>query len=213
MKSYIEPDISCHEIKVGNYIVDIMRDGEIIEIQSRHFYKLKNKLSKLLETNRVTVVYPVVRQKWILRIDSESGEIMSRRKSPKTGRICHILTELYGIRDLLDNNDLSFAVVRLDAEECRSKERDSGECSPTSWLDTTTFGGTRERGLGRVLQSDSRFEALEGSFTAAEFSRVSGIPARHVHKAIKVLSESGVIRCVGKEGRRFLWQKVTTGTK
>lgn len=220
--------MSCHEVRLQGFVVDILREDEVYEIQSRRFYVLRHKLSKLLETHKVTVVYPVVRQKWIIWVDEESGQVVRRRKSPKMGRACHILAELYGIRDLLAHENLSFAVVSLDAEEYRRaprrtsgektgsaeahvckgrshKGQDRLECIPLVWHDMTCFGGTRERGLERVLPE---FPELAGEFTSLEFGRAARLP-RHedVHKAMKVLSAADVIRCVGKQGRRCVYRK------
>ena len=210
LKSMIEPDVSCHEVKLGRYIVDVLREDGIYEIQSRHFYKLINKLTKLLETHKVTIVYPVIRTKWIVWVDEDSGRIVRRRKSPKTGRPCHILSELYGIRGLLAHENLSFIVAGLDAEEYRGAAVNKGPahtkkgrlwpCIPLTWLDLISFGGTIERGLGRVIPE------LPAEFTSLEFGRGCGMAANYVHRALGVLRETGLIECVGKRGARKLYR-------
>jgi hypothetical protein len=221
IKHYIEPDTSCHEVRLDSFIVDILREDGVYEIQSRHFYLLRNKLINLLKSYKVTVVYPVVRTKWIVWVNDESGEVMKRRKSPKKGLPCHILSELYGIRDLLQHENLSFAVVSLDAEEYRRevgekqkkpsgkkvmsrryrKGQDRLDCVPLKWVDMLNFGGTRAHGLSQLMPE------LADEFTSLEFGRAGGFPQKTVHKAMKVLSEAGIIRCVGKQGRRLMYRK------
>ena len=85
LKSYLEPDSAYHEQKVGRYVADICRGEEIIEIQTRAFDKLKNKLGLFAKDYRVTVVYPIDVVKYLSWIHPETGEITSRRRSPKKG--------------------------------------------------------------------------------------------------------------------------------
>ena len=48
LKNYFEPDLSSQEVKIGNFIADIYNEEGIIEIQTRNFYKLKEKLQVFL---------------------------------------------------------------------------------------------------------------------------------------------------------------------
>ena len=72
LKNYIEPDEDYQEIPIENYVADIYRDGEIIEIQTRQFNKLRNKLTTFLSLYPVTIVYPIPREKWVIWIDEEN---------------------------------------------------------------------------------------------------------------------------------------------
>ncbi|MCL1790721.1 MAG: hypothetical protein FWG40_05100 [Peptococcaceae bacterium] len=206
LKTRIEPDVACHEVKLNGYYVDVLRDEVVFEIQSRNLYVIKEKLRSLLGTHRVTVVYPVIRTKWIVWVD-EVGQVVRRRKSPKSGQVCHVLAELYGIRDLLDHENLSFRVDCLDAEDFRLVRGKAEtvkrlECVPLTWLDVVEFGGTRERGLERVLPE------LVDEFTSKEFGRMGGLQQNLASKALKVLRDSGVIEQVGKRGRLYLYRRI-----
>ncbi|MCL1853748.1 MAG: hypothetical protein FWF88_12080 [Peptococcaceae bacterium] len=237
LKSRIEPDTTCHEVRLNGYIVDVLRDDGVYEIQSRHFYLMREKLSKLLENHKVTMVYPVIKTKWIVWVD-EGGQIVRRRKSPKTGQACHILAELYGIRGLLAHKNLSFVAACLDAEDYRlvaerdtpggkgvsvgARVSDGGDvsvkkaastrrqrqryisqgCVPLNWLDMIAFGGTRARGLERVMPE------LPDEFTSREFGRSGCLPRKSANMALKVLDEAGMVERVGKEGRLYLYRKV-----
>ena len=85
LKNYYEPDEDRQEIPIYNFVADIFSDGEIIEIQTRQFNKLRDKLEAFLQQFPVTIVYPVPREKWIIWIDEGSGELSKRRKSPLKG--------------------------------------------------------------------------------------------------------------------------------
>ena len=44
MKNYYAPDTDMHEIPIENFVADIFTGQEIIEIQTRAFYKMRRKL-------------------------------------------------------------------------------------------------------------------------------------------------------------------------
>lgn len=83
LKRFYEPDPEHQEIPVENFVADILRDGEIIEIQTRGFNKLRRKLDTFLKYYPVTIVYPIIHTKWLYWINEETGELSPKRKSPK----------------------------------------------------------------------------------------------------------------------------------
>lgn len=119
LKWYYETDGTCHEIPVGSYVADIVGEHGIIEIQTRNFIRLKPKLAELLTAANVTVVYPIIRQKRIINISAETGEVTSLRKSPRHGSIYTSVRELYAIRELLSNPHLTLRMPILSADEAR----------------------------------------------------------------------------------------------
>lgn len=62
---------------------DIYNEHGIIEIQTRQLNKLRDKLSVFLNEYQVRVVYPMPYEKYLSWIEPETGDITSRRKSPK----------------------------------------------------------------------------------------------------------------------------------
>ncbi|MGN0623314.1 MAG: hypothetical protein ACI4JA_05115, partial [Oscillospiraceae bacterium] len=87
LKNYFEPHTENQEIKVGGYVADIVGENGVIEIQTGNFNKLLKKLERFLEFCNVTVVYPIAATKYLSWMDMDSGEITSRRKSPRRGKI------------------------------------------------------------------------------------------------------------------------------
>ena len=55
LKNYYEPDEDHQEIPVEGMVADIYRDGNIIEIQTAHFDKLREKLARFLPYYDVTI--------------------------------------------------------------------------------------------------------------------------------------------------------------
>ena len=106
LKNYYEPDEDRQEIPIENYVADIYAEGEIIEIQTRQFDRMRGKLSAFLPLYPVTIVYPIPREKWIVWIDEESGELSNKRKSPVKGNPYLAFPELYKIKMFLKNPNI-----------------------------------------------------------------------------------------------------------
>ena len=116
LKRMIEPDVSRHEVKLGNYVADVLNERGVFEIQTRSLHKLKPKLTALLPYYPVTVVVPVIETKWLLVMDPETGELTGRRKSPKRGKAADLLGDLAYLKPLLPDPNLSFLLVRLEGD-------------------------------------------------------------------------------------------------
>jgi hypothetical protein len=54
------------EVPVDGFVIDIVRDDLLIEIQTRNFSAIKSKLTALVHSHRVRLIYPIVQEKWIL---------------------------------------------------------------------------------------------------------------------------------------------------
>ncbi len=119
IKNYYESDESYQEIRVGTNIADIYKDGEIIEIQTRSFDKLRKKLDAFLPEHPVTIVHPIVHKKKLIWIDPNTGELSEPRKSPKTGSVLDAFREIYKIKMYLNDPNLTINITMVDATEYR----------------------------------------------------------------------------------------------
>ena len=106
------------EVKVDDFIVDVLKDGLLIEIQTRNLSAIKKKLGKLLLANQVRLVYPIARVKWIVYV-SNSGEFVRKRRSPKKGKIIDLFIEMLHLSDLINDKNFSFEVFLIEEEELR----------------------------------------------------------------------------------------------
>src|SRR5215813_1057837 len=107
------------EVPVGGFVIDIVRDDLLIEIQTRNFASISSKLSKLTRSYEVRLVYPVVQEKWIVRMGTDGAGSFVRRKSPKRGRLEDLFWELVSIPQLLANPNFSLEVLMIREEEVR----------------------------------------------------------------------------------------------
>ncbi len=207
LKNYYEPDEENQEIPIENYVADIFSDGGIMEIQTRQFNKMRNKLSAFLPLYPVTIVYPIPREKWIIWIDEESGELSRKRKSPAKGNVYLAFIELYKIKMYLKNPNLRVKLVLMDMEEykllngwSRDKKRGSRRYDriPTELVEEVDI--TRIEDYMQFVPYD-----LEEEFTSKEFAKAAHIPVKLAQTVLNILYDIGTVTRTGKKGREYLY--------
>lgn len=207
LKNYYEPDEEKQEIPIENYVADIFSDGGIMEIQTRQFNKMRNKLSAFLPLYPVTIVYPIPREKWIIWIDEENGELSRKRKSPAKGNVYLAFIELYKIKMYLKNPNLRVKLVLMDMEEykllngwSRDKKRGSSRYDriPTELVEEVDI--TRIEDYMQFVPYD-----LEEEFTSKEFAKAAHIPVKLAQTVLNILYDIGTVTRTGKKGREYLY--------
>lgn len=210
LKNFYEPDLTHQEIPVENFVADILRDDEIIEIQTRGFNKLRRKLDVFLQQYPVTIVYPIIHTKWLYWIDEETGEISKKRKSPKCGRIYDAIPELYKIKMYLDNPNLHICLLLIDAEEYRllngwSQDRKKG----STRYDRIPTKLVEEHYIGCLADYQSFLpENLPRDFTSKDFAKAAKIPLGYAQTTLTILHHIGVVERTGKKERAYTYQPV-----
>lgn len=207
LKNYFEPYADNHEIKLSNYVADIVGENGIVEIQTRSFDKLRKKLASFLEVSTVTVVYPIASTKWIIWLDETTGEFTNKRKSPKKGSMYESFFELYKIKSLLTHENFRLCLVLIDIEEYRllngwSTDKKKGssryERIPTNLIDEIYINDITE--YKQLIP-----QGLPEQFTAKDFKTASKLTLSRSQTALNVLNHIGAIKRIGKQGRAFLY--------
>lgn len=210
LKNFYEPDPAHQEIPIGNYVADILRDGEIIEIQTRNMNNLRRKLDYFLDQYPVTIVHPVIHTKWLYWIDEDTGEISQKRKSPKTGSPYDSFFELYKIKPYLNHPNLQVCLPLIDVEEYRllngwSRDRKRGSTRydriPKALVDEIFIGNPQEY---RCMIPDG----LPEEFSVRDYAKYSGLAPRYAQSAIQVLKSVGVIQQIRTEGHAYIYHLV-----
>ena len=195
------------EVPVDGFVIDIIRDDLLIEIQTRNFASLKSKLTKLTRSHPVRLVYPILQEKWIVRLATNNGGGALRRKSPKRGRLEDLFWELVSIPQLLSNPNFSLEVLMIRGEEVRRYE------GKRAWR---RKGWVSEgRRLLEVL--DQRFfresadwlgflpDGLE-SFTTRDLAIGMDTGTELAQKMAYCLREGKMIELIGRRGRANLYR-------
>ena len=208
LKSYISGNESAYEIPMGRYVADIFENGHITEIQTANMERLLPKLRFYLENTEysVTVVYPIIRNKIIFRVDGDSGELIRQRMSPDHGKLWDALPPLYHIRELLPNDRLTVRVLLIDASEYRYSEaiRYRKEGRYVSELFPTEL--VLELELSDLESFKQLLPDITHHFTAAEYSAVTKRKGRDLYSALNLFCSLGLLDRQ-KDGKRYVYKK------
>lgn len=202
---YAEPGDRI-EAMVNGYVIDLVRDDLLIEIQTRGFAALTAKLTALLECHPVRLVHPIARERWIVRVSAD-GEVLGRRKSPKRGRVEQVFAELVRFPALMCHPRFTLEVLLTREEEVRSNDgRGSWRRQGWSIADRRLLG-VEERvcletvgDLCALLPQD-----LPQAFTTLDLAEGLGMPRRLAQQMAYCLREMGAIEAVGRKGRARLY--------
>lgn len=210
IKRYLEIDESKHEIPICGYIADIVNENNIIEVQTKSFIRLKDKISTYLENGyNLTIVYPVSIKKSLNWLDPITMNIVETRRLPCRGGIYNIFDELYKIREWVRDSRITFMIITFECEEYRlldgyGKDRKNRATKvdkvPTRILDKFIFNACK--GYERFIS-----DQLKDEFTSKQFSRACKCKLDTARKATLILRELNYIRLIGKKGREYLYIK------
>jgi hypothetical protein len=195
------------EVAVGGFVIDIVRDDLLIEIQTGSFAAIRSKLTNLVQSYQVRLIYPIAQEKWIVRPATDDGRRAVRRKSPKRGRLEDLFWEMVSIPQLLANRNFSLEVLMIREEEARRYEG-KRRWRRGGW-------GIEERRLLEILDrrlfqdtADWRGflpEALE-SFTTTDLAAAADTGVTLAQKMAYCLRNAGVIELIGRRGRANLYR-------
>lgn len=210
LKNYFEPNMSNQEIKVGRKYADIYNENGIIEIQTKQFNKLRDKLNEFLPKYKVTIVYPIAYNKWIYWIDNNTGEVTKGRKSPKTGEANDAFLELYKIKNFLKDRNLSICIMLLHIEEYRdlngwSKDRKKG----SHCIDRIPMKIEKEIMINTIEDYGKLIpQNIDEEFTSKDYSLGAKIKRGTAQTALNVLTYLKQVERVGKKGNTIIYKKV-----
>ena len=197
------------EVRVDGFIIDIVRDGLLIEIQTTSLASLKQKLFALVKDHQVRLVYPIAQEKWIVKLAEEGQSAPSRRKSPKRGKIEDLFRELVSFPKLMAHANFDLDVLLIQEEEVRHFDgtrawRRRGWVTEERRLlqvvDKRRFSTPGD--LGELLPPD-----LGEPFTTSELAKAIARPRRLAQRMAYCLREMGEIEAVGKQGNAILYAR------
>ncbi|MEZ5186882.1 MAG: hypothetical protein R2720_14155 [Candidatus Nanopelagicales bacterium] len=208
LKQWCSREGDLFEQPVDGFVIDIVRPGLLIEIQTRSFSSMRRKLTRLLENHSVRVVHPIAVDQWIVKVDEQTG-VMSRRLSPKHGRPVDIFAELVAFPDLVADPGLTVEILLVRTEQQRRFE------AGKAW---------RRRGWvieeNRLLEVVDRvvIESAENLiqllpplpeiFTTSDLAAAMHCSRRLAQQATFCLRKSGELQVVGKRGRALEYRRI-----
>lgn len=207
-----------NEGSVRDRVADVrLPDGHIFEVQTGGFYPLRRKLELYMThtDSPVTVVHPLPYIKYLSWIDPESGQIISRHRSPRRAGVCSVGKELYWLSDWIGRERFSLCLLFLELEEFRMQD---------GWGNGGKRGSNRYERIptalcGRVeLATPSDYGSYflppalsalpDGRFTAADYARATGIRGRGTYGVLHLLERLSLIAEDGVMGRSKCYRMV-----
>ncbi|MBQ7828694.1 MAG: hypothetical protein IJ345_00275 [Clostridia bacterium] len=226
IKRFICPDESKHEIlidgsvgckksdteaendkktKKRRFVADILDGNTIYEIQTGGFSPLRDKIQWILDNTsyNITVIHPIAETKWVSLINTKTGNVENRKKSPVKGKITDIAPELYFFRDFISSPRFSLVILMMEAEQYKKNIQKDGrkrpryrkyELIPISLLRAYLFRDVSDYSL--FIPDD-----LEEPFCVKNYSARSGIHGIDAYSIVKTLCHLGLLEPAGTLGR------------
>jgi hypothetical protein len=194
------------EVPVDGYVIDLVRDDLLVEIQTGNCSSLRPKLERLARSHRIRLVYAIAQEKWIVRQAAAGAGADARRKSPRRGRVEDLFWEMVGIPQLLANRNFSLEVLMIREEEARRYEG-RRRWRRKGWV-------TEQRRLlavvdRRLFEEPAHWLALlperSEPFTARDLSEAMGIRVQLAQKMAYSLRQARMLDAIGRRGRANLY--------
>jgi len=194
------------EVAIDGYFVDVVRDGLLIEVQTRNFAAIKDKLFALMKSHPIRLVYPIAVEKWVVRQSPDGERELGRRRSPRRLGYADIFEELVSIPTLFLHKNFSLEVILIREEEIRRHDG-NGSWRRRGWssIDRRLLDIVDRR----LYRQPADFlhlipDTLHRPFTTSQLAEASGFSKRMAQKMAYCLRKMGVLRAVGKERNALL---------
>ena len=190
------------EVPLDGFVIDLVREDLLIEIQTRGFSSMKQKVIALLGLgHRIRIVHPIPVDKWIVKVGADST-VLGRRRSPRHGNPTDIFTELVSFPDLLAHRQLEVEVLLTIEEEYRRHTPDRSWRRKGWTVVERRLVEVTDRLLLRHAQdlTDLLPGDLPETFTTADLAQKLGRHRRVAQQMAYCLRKVGAIVAVGKHG-------------
>lgn len=208
LKEWCRKDGDKVEVPVDGFVVDLVRDELLIEIQTRDFSSMRRKFDTLLDSHSMRLMHPVPVEKWIVRLDADGNE-SSRRRSPKHGIAADVCAELVSFPSLLSHPNFTLVVVLVEEEEIRHPDAKKGwrrkgfaikERRLVDVVDTVEFHSPEDL-LGLLPTG------LPDPFTTADLATGLGRSRHLAQEVAYCLRVSGAVDAVGRDKTGVLYTR------
>lgn len=211
LKLHYARDESQIEVVLGDYRIDAIRGGRLIEIQHGSLAAIRDKIAKLLEDHRVTVVKPIVALKHLVKLDKRGGKVLDRRRSPKRGQLLDVFDEMVYFTRVFPHRQLVLEVVLVEVEELRypghgrRRRRRANDFQVEDQRLVEIVETCRFRTLADLRKMLPR--GLPSAFHTGHLAEGLEVRRHIAQKIAYCLRETGAIHMVGKQGNAVLYSR------
>ena len=205
------------EVRVERFIVDVVQNDLLVEIQTGGFAPLKHKLLHLCRKNRVRLVKPIAQEKWIIKQPQSPDATASRRKSPKRGKLLDLFADLVHIPTLLLESNFELEILLIQEEEVRTFVGKKAAWRRRGWrTHERHLLAIAERHLLRsptdllALLPDNLADGMADPFTTRDLATAARISQRRAQQMTYCLRKLELIEQIGKQGNAHLYSVAYT---
>jgi hypothetical protein len=198
------------EVRLDDYRIDAVSRGRLVEIQHGSLAAIRDKIADLLRNNRVLVVKPIIVEKVLIKQIERGGQVDSRRKSSKRGKLLDLFDELVYFTRVFPHRRLTLEVPLVDIEELRYP----GHGRRRRWrandyqIEDQRLVSVRSVHRFRTAADLARLMPgeLPEAFHTGHLAAGLGV-SRHVAQRIAYcLRHMGAVRSAGKQGNALLYR-------
>jgi hypothetical protein len=210
LKRLYAGDGATTEVPLGQYRIDAIADGRLVEIQHGALGAIRDKIRALLAKHRVLVVKPIVVRKMLVKLDGKGGAVTSRRLSPRRGKLLDLFDDLVHFTRAFPHDRLTLEVPLVDVEE----RRYPGHGRRRRWR-LADFQVEDQRLV--CVHQTHRFHTaadlaallpagLPQPFHTGQLAEAMEIPRWLAGRIAYCLSHMGTARRIGKAGNSWLYE-------
>jgi hypothetical protein len=210
LKQLYAGDDARTEVRLDGFRIDAVAGDELIEIQHGSLAAIRDKVRRLLERHRVRIVKPIVAKKTLIKRAAAGGREVSRRMSPKRGKLLDIFDELVYFTRVFPHRRLTLEVVLVEIEETRHP----GHGRRRRWRkDDFVVADQTLISVGegaRLVRANDLLQMLPVSlparFHSGHLAEQLGIHRYIAQRIVYCLREMKAIKQVGKEGNTLIYR-------
>jgi hypothetical protein len=208
---------AVQESRIGDFRIDVVRPGQLVEIQHGSLAAIRRKVELLLPAHRVLVVKPIVVRKHLVRCATKDGPELGRRLSPKRGDLLSLFDELVHFTSVFPHPNLRVEAALVEIEEWRYTghgrrrrwRRDDFQIADQKLVrvhGVEHFQAARD--LLRLIPP-----GFDGPFHTGDLSDRLGIRRSAAQRITYCLRHCGAVRTVGKIGNALLYEASAARTE
>jgi len=205
LKDHLAQPGDRFEVALGEFVIDVVREDLLIEIQTGAIGAMGRKLDCLLDEHRIRIVRPIPAVRWL----EEEGK--PRRKSPKRQRLWSIFDELVSVPTLLDHPNLELQVLLVEETEVRSSTERVGRGRRGRVVERRLDAVLEERLFSRPEELlDALPPDLPQPFLTADLAKAGRLRRDLAQRICYVLRHAGLLHEVGRSRAGVAYQRETS---
>ena len=194
---------------IDGFVTDVVAGGRIVEIQTGSFGPLRHKLTRLLETHPVTLVHPIARDRYLVKVGADPALPPTRRRSPKHGSVFDVFPALVSIPSLLAHPNLTLEVVMTVEEEVRAPRKRRHWRRDWTRVDRRLVDIVETHAISSMADLFALIDVrLPERFTTIDIAAAMRSSRGLAQKAAFCFREGGVSEICGKDGNALVYRRV-----